>query len=187
MNEQQQRRVAGLILQWNQVDGRTPSDKQLAALRQRIVTLRLDAALADLMRLTVGTDCEIIQIGSSGPKEGSPSQFSFGLRLIGCDFTSDGEQWIGFRIDDDGAVVVTRGVVTRRRDGDDSYTPPVEEGRASMEEATIEWFTDRFLDFLAAKVANPRPSGLPLSTPTKAPEGQARRRLAPQALLVSQW
>jgi hypothetical protein len=184
MNEQQQRRLAELIMNWHQVDGRSLSQEDVARLRRRILALRLDMAVADVMQLSSGTDCEITLMGWAGKQEDVYSQFSFGLRLAADDNASDGEQQISIRFEDDGQVIVSRTVVTRRQDDSPDFTLPIQEAAVTHEVATVEWFTDRLLDFIAAKVANPRPSGLPLATPVKIQSGKRPFSVAPRVLPI---
>ncbi|MEH0197129.1 hypothetical protein V7S57_16770 [Caulobacter sp. CCNWLY153] len=172
MTDEQQRRLVELAVAWNNADGRALDEKAEAALRRRFILARLEAALDQMHAFALDTEFVLVPGGYAGRSEEGYQQVSMGLKQAGHDYGSDNEQHLSFYLNA-GRVRVERMIVTRHKGDNSNYVPSVVEADVSYDEATVSWFIDRMLDFMAEKVANPRPSGLPLQEPAKAPNGRA--------------
>lgn len=173
MTNEQQRRLVELAVAWNKVDGRTLDAKAEQGLRRKFILARLEVALDQMHAFALDTEFVVVPGGYGGRSEEGYAQVSLGLKQAGHDYGSDGEQSLSFYLTDLGQVRAERMIVTRHQGDDSNYVPQTLEGEVSYDDATVEWFTDRLLDFMAEKAANPRPSGLPLQEPTKVPSGRS--------------
>nr|WP_313634397.1 hypothetical protein [Brevundimonas diminuta] len=173
LNDLQQRRLAELAVAWRKADGRSLDDAAEASLRRKLVLARLDVALDQMHAFALGSEFFLVPGAYSGHQEEGWSSVILGLRQIGHDYGSDSEQYLAFYLHHAGRVRVERAVVTKRAGDDKRYEPQIVEADVADEDATVSWFVDRMLDFMAEKVANPRPSGLPLQSPVKVSSGRA--------------
>ena len=174
MNADQQKRLMELGVAWQKVDGRTLDATAEISVRRKFMLARLEAALEEMHALALDTEFVLVPGGYAGHPEQGYAQVNLGLKLAGHDYGSDGEQSLSFYFREDSKVVVQRSIVTRSSGSDLVYVPPTQEAEVSFDNATVSWFIDRMLDFMAEKIANPRPSGLPLEKPVKAADGKGR-------------
>lgn len=172
MNDDQQRRLVELAVAWNKVDGRELDHKAEQGLRRKFILARLEQALDQMHAFALGTEFVLVPGSYGGRDEDGYSQVSMGLKQAGHDYGSDSEQSLTFYLHDDGKVRAERMVVTRRSGDDNRFDPQIVMGEVTHDEATVEWFIDKMLDFMAEKVANPRPSGFPLQQPVRGPNGK---------------
>lgn len=172
MNAEQQKRLLELGVAWQKVDGRTLDAKAEAAVRRKFMLARLETALDQMHALALDTEFVLVPGSYAGRPEEGYIQVSLGLKQAGHDYGSDAEQHLTFYFKDEGRVSVQRMIVTRHSGPDHPYVPQTVEAEVTYDDATVAWFIDRMLDFMAEKVANPRPSGLPLQQPAKAPNGK---------------
>lgn len=178
MNDDQQRRLMELAVAWNKVDGRTLDDKAEQGLRRKFILARLEMALDQMHALAIGTEFVLVPGAYGGRDEEGYSSVHLGLKQAGHDYGSDAEQSITFYLHDAGKVRAERAVVTRRSGDDNRYDPQIVMGEVTHDEATVEWFIDMMLAFMAEKVANPRPSGFPLQEPVKVKSGRSPYHLS---------